>query len=104
MCGKIIAYQKGFPNAFGPFFNGFSDNLEGPYLDGLSLTHGPAGSRQHIWSFVAASHFNDDNFDRPRSCACNNVNEPPFINNDYFCDTGSPFVPDPDAFYPDNPL
>ncbi len=110
MCGKIIAYQKGFPNAFAAFISGVSDNLEGSHLDGLSLTHGPAGSRQHIWSFVAASQFNDDNFVRNRNCPCTNVNEvgeytvPPFINNDFFCDTGNPFGRDLDAFYPDNPL
>ncbi len=39
-----------------------------------------------------------------------NVNEvgeypvPPFINNDYFCDTGNSFGADRSAFYPDNQL
>ena len=27
-----------------------------PYIDGVSLTHGAAGSRQHIWSFAAARY------------------------------------------------
>ena len=62
VCGKIIAYQNGTTNAFAPFVSGGNVNIEGPYVDGLSLTYGPAGSRQHIWSFVAALHFNDDNF------------------------------------------
>ena len=30
------------------------------YIDGVSLTHGAAGSRQHIWSFVAALYEDDE--------------------------------------------
>ena len=50
VCGRVIAYQRGDPEAL----NRFSHNLEMPYIDGVSLTHGAAGSRQHIWSFAAA--------------------------------------------------
>ncbi len=39
VCGKIIAYQKGTTEAFGSFNVGRTDDLEGPYPDGLSLTH-----------------------------------------------------------------
>ena len=71
VCGRILAFQRGYSGAFfcvihivqqsrgysGAFFscNSYSTPIETTDLSGASLTHGPAGSRQHIWSFVAAS-------------------------------------------------
>ena len=47
------------------------------YVDGISLTYG-SSPRQHIWTFVAAQH---TNYPPPAV--------PPFVGDDYFCDTGS---------------
>ncbi len=53
VCGRILAYQKGLTSAF---YNSIAwsylNTIERAYLSGVSLTHGPPGSRQHIWSFV----------------------------------------------------
>ena len=49
VCGRLIGYQKGSTRNGVPI-----PSLEGTYIDGVSLTHGTAGSRQHIWTFVAA--------------------------------------------------
>ena len=77
----------------------------------MSLTHGPAETRQHIWSFVGARYEQDPNYNTRVTCPCTNTNiswphqVPSFINNDYFCDTGSP---GPGAsfttYYTDDPL
>ena len=85
VCGRIIAYQHGIPDAFN---SGYSINET--YIDGVSLTHGNNGSRQHIWSFVSAggevisSHY---------ICACSSSNPWPystsFVGDDYFCDSGN---------------
>ena len=40
VCGRIIAYQHGIPDAF----NTVSDNINEAYIDGVSLTHGSDGS------------------------------------------------------------
>ena len=40
--------QKGSPDAFDPSNLGLEPGLEGVYIDGVSLTHGAAGSHQHI--------------------------------------------------------
>ncbi len=54
VCGRILAYQKGLTDAFrNPFF-GFT-TIDSAYVDGISVTHGPVGSRQHIWTFAAVS-------------------------------------------------
>ena len=96
VCGRILAYQRGLASAF---YNAISYNfntIEDAYLSGVSLSHGPASLRQHIWSFVGAYYEQDPNYRTDVTCPCTNTNVswphqvPPFINNDYFCDTGNP--------------
>ena len=70
VCGRVIGYQYASTDGFG-----YMQNIEGPYVDGVSLTHGEPGARVHIWTFVA---------DYRSVCA----NAPSFIRNDYFCDRG----------------
>ena len=48
VCGRILAYQKGSTDAFyNSVILGYT-SIESAYLDGVSLTYGLAGSRQHI--------------------------------------------------------
>ena len=49
VCGRVIAYQHSTTDAF---LNLASQTLEGYYVDGVSLTHGSPGSRQHVWTFA----------------------------------------------------
>ena len=94
VCGRLIGYQKGSTDAFEPSILR-NPGLEGPYLDGVSLTHGAAGSRQHIWSFPSALYETDPNYRTLWNCPCTNTNinwphqVPSFIGNNYFCDTAS---------------
>ena len=63
------------------------------YVDGVTLTYGSPGSRQHIWTFatgIAETH-------NEYACRCSpdgtgvyNAIPPPFVGNDYFCETGHP--------------
>ena len=108
ICGKIIAYQNASTDAFFAYdSNERSYDVDGNYVDGISLTHG-SNPRKHIWTFAAA--LDEVSPSNPSSCPCSNTNyiatatQPPsFVGNDYFCDTGSmnqwDFV-----FYPDDPL
>ena len=95
VCGRIIGYQQGTPDAFYPSVRR-NLGLEGPYIDGVSLTHGAAGSRQHIWSLLSAIYEIDPNYITEINCPCTNSNVnwpyqvPSFIGNNYFCDTGNP--------------
>ena len=116
VCGRIIAYQKGSTDAFDPSVRGYfagtgpNPGLDSAYVDGISLTHGAAGSRQHIWTFAAALY--EIHIDsRPYYiCSCTDNNPwpyelPSFIGNDYFCDTGNPGPGWTGAtVYQDNPL
>ena len=111
ICGRIIGYQVGVPGAFifenvrGPI------TIDGPYVDGASLTYG--NPRQHIWTFANAldEYPNQNHYNH--KCPCTNaieqrtINIPSYVGNDYFCETGVPtgqaFVVS-SIFYADDPL
>ena len=105
VCGKIIAYQYGSTDGFGPTL--VNRILDGNYVDGVSLTHG--SPRKHIWTFVSAL---DEVGTFPGSdCPCTNVHSasgatrpPSFVGDDYFCDTGSQHNFQRDHLYDDDPL
>ena len=94
VCGRIKGYQVGSTSAFwGYHIRGQS--LDSWYVDGVSLTHGPVGRRQHIWTF-AAGIIEVESTDREfqlAKCPCDTINEnivatfPPFVGDDYFCET-----------------
>ena len=73
VCGRVNAYQKGIPGAFRSSITGHRAGLENTYMEGVSITHGNAGSRQHIWSFVAAGYETANNFDSRIVCQCTNT-------------------------------
>ena len=106
VCGRIIAYQFGQPEAFIGENSYGPQPIDGLYVDGVSLTYG--NPRQHIWTFANAL----DERGGINTCPCTNINSqitivvPSFIGNDYFCETGVP--PGQrwgvSTFYPDDPL
>ena len=103
VCGRIRAYQVGVPDAF--FFN--SADINTHYVDGVSLTHG-SSPRQHIWTFAGAINEGDQRL--ARICPCTNTAvssmtpSPPFVGDDYFCDTGTDSGLSAGIFYSDDPL
>ena len=93
VCGKIIGYQYSTIDAFDPYYLDHSRTIDGQYVDGVSLTHGQT-PRKHIWTFAAA---HDEIRSNQWVCPCTKNNTdfsgvvPPFIGQDYFCDTGSTY-------------
>ena len=96
VCGRIIAYQIGWAAGFYNFVSKGLSEIDDAYLDGVSLTHGPQGSRVHIWSFVGALYEQSTSYRTDVTCPCSNtlitwsLQTPSFINNNYFCDSGNP--------------
>ena len=86
VCGRIRAYQLGGPDAFYYYTQG----IDSYYVDGVSLTHGGAGRRQHIWTFAAGGA--EVSSSDPWECPCDNTANydrvPAFVGNDYFCESG----------------
>ena len=110
VCGRIKAYQDGAPDAFASYqFYPDSVTIDDNYVDGISLTHGQS-PRKHIWTFAAAI----DEYPRlgtHSTCPCIQAYQdshlmepvPPFVGEDYFCDTGSR-NPYGAIFYSNDPL
>ena len=88
ICGKVVGYQKGRPNGVNTNVN----DINGTYLDGVSITHGPP--RQHVWSFIAGLSSNINNH-QTSVCPCNsnadtnNNKVPSFIGEHYYCESGT---------------
>ena len=103
VCGRIIAYQVSHIDAFEAYHDGLVTTIDGAYVGGVSITHG--SPRQHIWTFAAGSYENDYTDDD--ACPCDatiNINIPPFVGGDYFCESADNFGLNTGDFYPDDPL
>ena len=87
VCGSIRAYQQGHTDAFEAYHDGRVTTIEGAYVSGVSLTHG--SPRQHIWTFAAGSSEKD--FNDYDACPCDanvSISIPPFVGEEYFCESG----------------
>ena len=109
VCGRIRGYQFGATTAFFQYTQG----IDSYYVDGVSLTHGGAGSRQHIWTFAAGLSEMDIGFLSffLLECPCDIHNYyyvPAFVGDDFFCESGlhSPWTGMSSQFilYPDDVL
>ena len=101
VCGTIKAYQYDDTEGFETYHNGDVTTIDGPYVDGIILTHGTP--RQHIWTF-AAGRAEDQDIDD--SCPCDTtieINIPPFVGEDYFCESGVNSGSH-HGFHPEDPL
>ena len=87
VCGRIKAYQWGATHAFLNYHLGTRTTINGAYVDGVVVTHG--SPQQHIWTFAAG--VSEDNPNRDWVCPCDadhTIRIPPFVGNDYFCESG----------------
>ena len=94
VCGRIKAYQVGLPRAF----SSPTEDINGQYLDGISLTHGgtlgnAAGvDATHIWSFSAGITDSVYTGVSTSYCPCNDnpgTQPPSFVGGDYFCESAN---------------
>ena len=98
VCGKLAAYQIGSTDAFGrcgtnPHDNAGTSNsllpntIEDPYVDGVSITYGARGSRQHVFTYAAGSTESSKSCNCP--CSVGSASAPPsFVGSDYLCESG----------------
>ncbi len=87
VCGRIIGYQYANPHGFYPYHT-FQYSIDTYYVDGMSVTHGEL-PRKHIWTFAAGFSERDG----VGSCPCGSLtivaNIPPYVGNNYFCETAA---------------
>ena len=90
VCGRLRGYQVGRPNGFGPYVN--DHHRTDLVIDGVLISHGEA--REHIWAYATALekvNVTSSAWISTRICPCHpefNGEVPPFIGNDYYCDSG----------------
>ena len=87
ICGRIRAYQSGSPDAFWNYHTGRVTTIDGAYVDGVSVTHG--SPQNHIWTFAAG--YSEGNPTDDGVCPCDSTitrRVPPFMADDYFCESG----------------
>ena len=84
VCGRIIGYQIGNPDAFE------NHPINSSYVDGISVTHG--SPRQHVWTFAAG--IDDEGiFNHYAVCPCvsgsaSGSRIASFVGQNYFCESG----------------
>ena len=109
VCGKIIGYQLGRPEAFATYVRNPALTLDSRYVDGVSITYGPPPNRKHIWTFATSPY---ETYSGTYTCPCMNPNDPivsnitipSFINNDYFCASSQERSARDGVLYTDDPL
>ena len=98
VCGRINGYQFSYTNGFYGYITR-RGSIDSTFVDGIVLTHG--NPRNHIWTFVCANtQYRTD----LHGCPCNGDSYdsplPPFVGNDYFCDSGHRYnTPSPESTY-----
>ncbi len=108
VCGRAKAYHWGYLHSFWGYNGASYHGINAQYVDGLSFTHGTP--RTHIWTFAAGIYqgISGDTVRIIDRCPCNQGNtygSPPFVGNDYFCESGlSSYSANGRHFYTDDPL
>ena len=109
VCGRVRAYQVGYTSAFFDYIIGEQASIDSSYVSDVIISHG-SSPRQHVWTFASAVY--EQIFNIEENCPCTNIDNPnpmnfqtpPFVGNDYFCDTGADTQPSTIQFLSDDPL
>ena len=105
VCGQLRGYQYGTPDAFGAYSNNNNLKIDEAYVDGASITYGGLAT-EHIWTYANGVSLQHDI--RPASlCPCTNgstAQVPPYVGNDYYCETGNNNNGRNTTFFPGDPL
>ena len=107
LCGRIVAYQLGVARAF-DVANSLYTTIDSPYVSGVVLTYG-TNPINHIWTFAASFNKRDNN---NLGCPCTDTDNsydfsqliPPWVGNNYFCDSGVDDTPSASRFNAEDPL
>ena len=105
VCGKVVGYQKGTPDAFDTFdYNTYpSKAIDGPYVDGVSLTYGTP--RKHLFTYACG--YTSDAVRASANCPCARYpgySAPNFVRDNYYCESGSTIRPPKPTVFTADPL
>ena len=89
VCGRLRGYTRGRGLSFIDYHWNPNVSITEPYLNGVSISH----DNKHIWSYANA--YTENTNGGAISCPCSIGNHsiiPPFVGNDYYCESGAPNV------------
>ena len=90
VCGMVVGYQKGSTDGFATF-NYSARSINGPYVDGVSITYG--NLRKHIWTYAIGHSDKSNQLPKyPSNCPCSpypGKSPPSFVHDNYYCESGS---------------
>ena len=89
MCGQVIGYQVGYPDAAAVRASSIQNDINTYYVDGVSLTHG--NPREHIWTLMSGQHDRssyDSTYYSKCPCGDGPYSAPTFVGSDYYCEAG----------------
>ena len=90
VCGKVVGYQRGTPDAFYAFaYTTYPTKaINGPYVDGVSLTYG--NPRKHLFTYACGYSADGTNSHINCPCAMHPGDDPPnFVQDNYYCESGN---------------
>ena len=93
VCGRIRAFQFGSPDAFAALFVAKPVSIDGPYVDGISITYNNGGQRQHVFTYAAGlmEQYNPSIYPQSTCPCAGGTQIPPFVRTaDYYCESGNP--------------
>ena len=106
VCGQLRGYQFSTTDAFHRYNLDNSVSIDESYVDGASITYDTAAPK-HIWTYATGLSIQSA-CGHSCNCPCNTGNTgqvPPYVGNDYYCETGNnvPGIPT-NTFFPNDPL
>ena len=82
VCGSFRGYQVGSPDGFD-----HGGSINGPYVDGISISYLQGRARYHIFTYAAS--WSESN--SPHVCPCAGGSKPPgFVGSNFYCESGNP--------------
>ena len=89
ICGRVRGFQVGSTDAFAV---SQPVTIDGPYVDGISITYFDEGKRQHVFTYAAGVMEQYNPTYSPYTCPCAGGTQPPLFvrSEDYYCESGNP--------------
>ena len=95
VCGKAVGFSYYHPCAFYYYRHGGQNTINHAYVSGVSITYGPQNGRNHIWTY-AGGYQESLSHDCNCPCAANpGASSPPFVGQDFYCESATRYRPQP---------